>query len=339
MKTSLDSVLLGIRRWSLFQIKAERANSSQKHMSFYEFSRFFLLPMILAAFVLFLYDSVPDEQPSVTRAFAGATVDPPCGHSDMSGFMASWIPSRSPEAITGKHFAEMTRGWAGRKRQEAAMLELRNGNIPDFLRHLKPVHLQHKFRDGHLVHAVVWVMPDYLSIGSDENFLRIPLTRPSAVSIAEEFGFVLPTRKIVDAVTNQAEFRFKPQPLPPGKMMRSSEYFVRHNEMIEEQRRGRPLGELVAGHKKDVVLTNRLLGPERIAIYGWHKKDGKPIQGLSTVHGARYADYSHGIRLVYEKVCIDCQVYSIYDVLVNPELAPVLSYEGLIPKIKKLMHW
>jgi len=122
-------------------------------------------------------------------------------------------------------------------------------------------------------------------------------------------------------------------------MMRSTEYYVRHNNLIETQRTGRPLGELVAGHKKDVVLTNRLLGPERIAIYGWHRKDGTPIQGLSTVHGARYADYSHGVRLVYEKVCIDGQLRSIYDVLEDPALAPVLSYEGLIPRIRKLMRW
>jgi len=183
------------------------------------------------------------------------------------------------------------------------------------------------------------VTPDYLSIGSDEDFLRIPLTRPTAVTIAEEFGFVLPTRKIVDAVFEQADFRFKPQPLPPGRMMRSSEYYVRHNEMIEEQHRNRSLGELVAGNKKDVVLSNRLLGPERIAIYGWHRRKGEPIQPLSTVHGARYADYSHGVRLVYDKVCIDGELRSIYDVLLDPSLAPALSYEGLIPKIKRLMQW
>jgi hypothetical protein len=143
----------------------------------------------------------------------------------------------------------------------------------------------------------------------------------------------------VDAVAKQADFRFKPQPLPPGKMMRSSEYYVRHNQMIEKQRKGRPLGELVAGDKKDVVLTNRLLGSERIAIYGWHRKNGKPIQGLSTVHGARYADYSHGVRLVYGEVCVDGKLRSIYDVLQDPKTAPVLSYEGLIPKIRRLMQW
>jgi hypothetical protein len=159
------------------------------------------------------------------------------------------------------------------------------------------------------------------------------------VTIASEFGFILPTRKIVDAIADQAEFRFKPKPLPPGFMMRSSEYYFKHNQMIEKQHEGRPLGELVAGHKKDVVLTSRLLGPERIAIYGWHRKNDEPIQPLSTVHDARYADYSHGIRLIYEQVCIDGEFHSIYDVLADTTLGPVLSYEGLLPRIKRLMRW
>ncbi len=61
-----------------------------------------------------------------------------------------------------------------------------------------------------------------------------------------------------------------------------------------------------AGHKKDVVITNRLTREQgRIAIYGWHQPTGIPIQPLSTVHGAGYADYSHGIRLVSDVVLID----------------------------------
>lgn len=266
-------------------------------------------------------------------------LSPPCGDSLPHTFFASWLSARPENAVTGTQFAKKTSGATGRERQRAAMDELGRGNIPAFLRTLKPITLSHTLRSGREVRATVWVSPDYLSIGSDEDFLRIPLTRPSAVMVAKELGFVLPTRKIVDAISNQAGFKFSPQPLPPGKAMRSSEYYLRHNAMIEEQRQGRPLGELLAGHKKDVVLTNRLLGAERIAIYGWHRKDGSPIQGLSTIHEARYADYSHGVRLVYEIVCIDGEARSIYDVLEDQQLAPVLTYEGLIAKIRGLMKW
>jgi hypothetical protein len=30
---------------------------------------------------------------------------------------------------------------------------------------------------------------------------------------------------------------------------------------------------------------------------------------------------------------------SIYEVLEDPNLAPVLSYEGLLPKMRRLMRW
>ena len=50
---------------------------------------------------------------------------------------------------------------------------------------------------------------------------------------------------------------------------------------------------LTAGPRKDLVLTSRLwLDPGKVAIYGWHRARGAPIQPLSTVHGAGYADYS-----------------------------------------------
>ncbi len=286
-----------------------------------------------------VFGTTSDQSPAPLEGSPTSTGIPDCGDSSFLELMASGIPARPDTAISGSEFAAMTRGWSGRKRQEALLEEFRSGNIPQFLRHLKPVYMEYRTSEGKTIQAIVWVTPDYLAIGSDDDFLRIPLTRPTAVTIAGEFGFILPTRKIVDAIAKQAEFRFKPQPLPPGRFMRSSEYYVKHNQLIEDQRRGRPLGELLAGHKKDVVLSNRLMGPERIAIYGWHRKNGEPIQPLSTVHRSRYADYSHGVRLVYNQVCIDGELRSIYDVLVNPNLAPVLSYEGLLPRIKRLMRW
>jgi len=299
----------------------------------------FIFLIIMTIFLTYSYDIKSKEQSSISNDLLTARDHPDCADSMAQSFILINIPPRSETALTGTEFAEKTRNLPGRERQEDALNELRSGNVPEFLRSLKPVYMDYKARGGQIIQAIVWVSPDYLAIGSNEDYLRIPLTRPSAVIIAKEFGCVLPTRKIVDAIAKQAEFRFKPQPLPPGNKMRSIEYYVRHNKMIEQQHQGRPLGELVAGHKKDVVLTNRLFGPERIAIYGWHKKDGSPIQNLSTVHGARYADYSHGIRLVYEKICVDGQMRSIYEVLEDPKLAPVLSHEGLIPKIRRLMSW
>ena len=107
---------------------------------------------------------------------------------------------------------------------------------------------------------------------------------------------------------------------------------------IDEQRAGVPLDALISGHMKDVVLSNRLFErPDRVAIYGWHRLDGRPIQPLSTVHGVRYADYSHGIRLVWNEVRVDGVSRSIYDVLADSKLAPVLSDEGALRDPHRLL--
>jgi hypothetical protein len=220
------------------------------------------------------------------------------------------------------------------------MAELRGGNLPDFLRDFKPVRLSATTGAGETVAATIFVMPDYLAIGSDADFLYIPMGLGTAIAIAAGFGCILPTPKMVDAIYEQAACRLQPQPLPPGPQMRSTAYYCRHSEMIRRQSLalGLPLGSVVSGHKKDLVLTNRLCPSDgRVAIYGWHRGPGSPIQPLSTVHGAPYADYSHGVRLVSTIALIDGKCGSIFDVLEDPRLSPVLSDEGPILNGRQLM--
>ena len=109
--------------------------------------------------------------------------------------------------------------------------------------------------------------------------------------------------------------------------------------MIDQQSeaRGIPLGALVSGHKKDVVLTNRLAQrPGQIAIYGWHRGPSAPIQPLSTVHGARYADYSHGIRLVSQTAIVNGKRQAVYDILRDSMLANALSDEGSMREVLEI---
>ena len=115
--------------------------------------------------------------------------------------------------------------------------------------------------------------------------------------------------------------------------MRSTAYSLHHNELVGAQRTalGASLGDLIAGDKKDLVLTNRLRSHlDRVAIYGWHSDIGKPIQPLSTVHGWRYEDYSHGVRLISTRVLVNGISRSIFDVMQDNRLAPILSSEGVI---------
>ena len=252
---------------------------------------------------------------------------------DASSFLTEKIPPRPFMAMTGSAFARYVSGMDRVAREHAIVDELLKGNVPHFLRKLKPVRLFQTFADGKQMTATIFTMPDYLAIGSDQDYLLIPMSLYSAIEIAVKFGFILPTKKIVDVIFKQSDMHFPPEPMPPGPRMTSTEYYLKHNQTIEGQRltMGFSLGGLVSGHKKDVVLTNRLARTiGKIAIYGWHRLSGVPIQPLSTVHNATYADYSHGIRLVSDTVLIDNKPRSIYEVLKDPKLSSLLSDEGAI---------
>jgi hypothetical protein len=250
------------------------------------------------------------------------------------------IPKRARSALTGSQFVDLVSKMDEHQREQVIQEQLLEGNLPDFLRKLKSVNLQHRLDNGRLVIATIFVTPDYLAIGSRADFIRIPMNYYTASEVATHFGFILPTRKMVDAIYKQSAYHFTPEPMTAGPQMRSTDYYQRHNRKIAQQRISHdiPLGVLVAGHKKDVVITNRLTHmPGRIAIYGWHKPSGIPIQPLSTVHGAGYADYSHGIRLVSDVVLIDGKMRSVYDVLQDPELAAVLTDEGPISQLPQIL--
>ncbi len=246
---------------------------------------------------------------------------------------------RPADAIGGAEFIRRTASLSEQERDAAVVAEIEKGNVPSFLNRLRPVTVEGPGSDGRGVRATVWVTPDYLAIGSDDDFFYVPLNYYSATLIAARLGCVLPTPRIVDAIYAQSAHHLKPAPLPASPLMATNLYMAEHKEKVDAQRRGLALGDLIAGHKKDLVLTNRLAQiPGRVAIYGWHLAAGRPIQPLSLVHGARYVDYSHGVRLVASVVNIGGVARSIYDALQDTAVGSALSREGVTRDPWALMH-
>lgn len=246
------------------------------------------------------------------------------------------VTDRSPRSPDGSRFIQQTYSMSEVAREQAIYQAVTSGNIPLFLRRLEPVTVSAKTPSGKQITGTIYVMPDYLAVGSDRDFVRVPMNPLTAQRIADAFGMLLPTTKIVDDIYRAAEVKLSPKPLPPGPQMTTSRYYLKHNQTIEQSRRSQ-VGALTAGHKKDVVITNRLnTRPGRVAIYGWHRPSGKPIQPLSLIHHDKYADYSHGVRLVGSVMKIGEKEYNVEDVLRDPELAPLLSSEGVIrsPRIR-----
>jgi hypothetical protein len=253
---------------------------------------------------------------------------------------AQAIPQRPIEARSGSTFAQSVANLSGPERDEAIRGELMAGNMPGFLRHASPATLSARLPGGQAVQLTLCVLSDYLSLGSDSDYLLVPMGLDTALAVAARFGFTLPTRRMVDLIYREADVHLRPQPLPAGDEMRSTAYLLRHNAMVQAQREslGAAPGALTAGHKKDLVLSARLWRePGRVAIYGWHRAVDAPIQPLSTVHGARYADYSHGVRLVSSVVLVNGVARSIGDVLADKLLAPLLSDEGPLGRVSELL--
>lgn len=243
------------------------------------------------------------------------------------------LPRRSGSARGAKSVLASVQNVDGVKRDQTVLREILSGNMPGFLRHLAPVNVSGKAADGSNVQITLCVTPDYLALGSDRDYVRVPLGLRAATRIGEEFNMILPTPRMVDMIYRQADLRLSPRPMSPGPQMTSTNYFMRHNATVEAQRQsaGAAPGTLISGHKKDVVLTTRLASNRgRVAIYGWHQRNGQPIQPLSTVHGAGYADYSHGVRLVSRTAFLNGQSVDLRSLMADPRYAGLLSSEGPI---------
>jgi len=182
---------------------------------------------------------------------------------------APGIPKRPADAPGGKAFFAKLEGMKPAERETAIAEEIARGNVPDFLRTFHQIKVTAKDAKGKEHTAVLEVMADYLAVGSDTDFVRVPMTPMTAALIADRFGCCLPTRKIVDDISNSATVKLEPKPLTTDRETVGT--FLKHHEIVEGQREGKKLGELVAGIKKDVVVSNRLdEKPNRVAIYGWH---------------------------------------------------------------------
>ncbi len=240
------------------------------------------------------------------------------------------LPDRPDDAQTGSAFLEQHAGRGRAAFDEAVVSAVTMGNVPAHQRRLLPLEVA----DPEGRTATLHVLCDYLAIGSDDDFVRMPMTSAAAQRIADLTDTTLPTKKVVDEIYRQAEAKLPPSYIDGGPTDDEVADFLLHHEKLEARRRalGLPLGVLTAGNKKDIVLSTRMLErPERVAIYGWHRRDGEVIQPLSATHSTRYADYSHGVRLIDQRVVTGSEERRFTDIAADPELASLVSDEGPLP--------
>ncbi len=243
-------------------------------------------------------------------------------------------PPRATNAIPGSAIAARVRTLERPAREDFLVDQILGGNVPDSWRRFVGVTVT-RTNAGRVYRLTMSVAPDYLAVGSDADAWLTPLSPQAAGRIADALGCVLPTRRLVDDIHAVAAVRLAPQPMTPGPEMTSVPAFLAHNELVRKQRASLPggprPGALVAGHKKDVVLTPRLTNaPGKVAIYGWHHTNGRSIQPLYLGHSDTWVDYSHGIRLIRREMVVDGIGTTADEILADPARAFLLSDEGPI---------
>ena len=109
-----------------------------------------------------------------------------------AGDLTARIPPRPRGAAGGAAFVASLASLDRDARDGAIVAQVLAGNVPGFLRRLAPILLKGTV-DGaepRAITATLCVMPDYLAVGSDSDFVHVPLGMPASAAIAHTFGFV-----------------------------------------------------------------------------------------------------------------------------------------------------
>ena len=246
------------------------------------------------------------------------------------------LPARPTNAPTASQWTNIVWALSVTERENWIYAQVVSGNVPGWQRTLRPVSVS---GGGHT--ATYYVSPDYLAIGSDTDYFLEPATPLLAQRLADLLGCTLPTRKMVNQIWTNAAVKMNPQPIAPSGEMITVPVFASNNVMVRTQRNtftnSQPLGALVSGDKKDVVISTLIYSnlqtgvPKPVVIYGWHYTNGAPIQPLYNGHEETYADYSHGIRFVQMNLTVGGVANTVTNVLANPALASLLSDETVAP--------
>ena len=248
------------------------------------------------------------------------------------------LPPRPANAPTGSQFINIITSMSLTERENWIFAQIASGNVPAWLRNLVPINISAVI--GGVTHtATYYVTPDYMAIGSDQDYFLEPMTPLLAQRVANLLHCTLPTRKMVNYNWTNAAVKLAPSPISPSPQMITVPVFAQHNTAVMVQRdavtNAHPLGALVSGDKKDVIISALIYTnfantniTKPVVIYGWMYTDGTPIQPEYNGHEETYADYSHGIRMVQMAITVDGAPNTVTNILTSPVLWPLLSDEA-----------
>lgn len=225
------------------------------------------------------------------------------------------------------------------KREDMIVEAILSGNMPSELKQFQKIVFTTPIVDSVEIlrkpHKVeMLVLPDYLSVGSDDDFVRMPMGPLAAQQIADSLNCILPTTYLVDRIAEVSEGHIDIFPFRPlgGRNMMPIVFQDSDNAIKALYKaKGYEFGQFISGLKKEVVITYKIQSRNEMnkyeAIYGWFHPDGRIQQPLFIRHGNFYVDYSHGIRLINRTVVVDGKKLDAKAILESPTLYRLLSDE------------
>ncbi len=148
---------------------------------------------------------------------------------------------------------------------------VRKRNIPDFLRTFVAVTREGAVPDVQFS-VTFYVAPDFMAVGSDSDYVRIPLCAVGAQWVADQLGCALSTGYMTLRCYLKARHQLVYQGLD-GTELVSSEYIQRHHAGITAKinaiRDGDDCagGMLLSGHSKEIVIGTQMHEASRYVLF------------------------------------------------------------------------
>ena len=208
------------------------------------------------------------------------------------------------------------------------------------------------------------IMNDALRVGSPGDSVRLLVDGETAQTIADLFGAVLPTAKLLDSVAVQASIFIDANESIPGTQKpdggpyKTTAKMIEHSAKLDTFTDGETF-ELVGGGWKDWINSSRLLAPQLLKLgknsainYGYFTTSAavappdpgprpsmtepslRVIQQPGAAHTVKHVDVSQKLRLVGRAVFVqgplfpDGEWLDIDKVALHPILWPLVNHAG-----------
>lgn len=170
----------------------------------------------------------------------------------------------------------------------------------------------------------------------DFSRFRFQVSATLAQKCADLLNASFITAKISDLAYKQAQVVVGVSTLSPGPDMVTTDKSKQFNTAVEKKRAGRT--GLFRDCGKAWILSNRLSTSTSAINYGFYDKSAPYIsqgglkmwQTIGTRHDRSHTDYSQTLFLMSKTCEVDGQSANVVDVMKDPKLASLLSYEGVL---------